>query len=55
MNHFYRDGVGNTVEENSCVFSLMWMHQLPVAIEQDIHTVKLCSNRILKFLTGGAG
>jgi len=22
----YRDGAGNTVEENSSVFSLIWMH-----------------------------
>jgi len=25
----YRDGAGNTVEENSSIFSLIRMHQLP--------------------------
>jgi len=49
----YRDSVDDTVEENSSVFSLIGMHWLPSA--QAMRAVKLCTNKILQFLTGGAG
>jgi len=42
------DGVDNTVEENSSVFYL-------AAVSKGMQTVKLSTNKILQFLTGGAG
>jgi len=50
----YRDSVDNTVEENYSVFSLTWMNAL-VAISKGMRAVKLCTNKILQFLTGRAG
>jgi len=48
----YRDSVDNTVEENSNVFSLIGM-RAPVAVSKGTQAVKLCTNKILQFLTGG--
>ena len=48
------DGVDNTVEENSSVFSLIRMRWLPFA-SKGMQAVTLCTNKILQFLTGGAG
>jgi len=39
----YRDGAGNTVEENSDILSLIRM--------QGMQALKLCSNKILQFLS----
>ena len=46
-SRWYRDSAGNTTEEN---FSLSRI----AAISKGIWAVKLCSNKILQFLTGGA-
>ena len=48
----YRDSVDNTVEKNSSVLS---HPNVPVAITKGVQAVKLCTNKILQFLTGGAG
>jgi len=48
---WYRDGAGNTVEENSGVFS---SQNVLVAVSKGMWVVKLCSNKILQFLTGCA-
>jgi len=50
----YGDSVDNTVEENSSVFSLTNLNVL-VAVSKGMWAVKLCINKILQFLTGGAG
>jgi len=50
---WYRDGVGNTTEENSSIFSLIWMLYLPSA--KGMRAVKLCSDKIIESLTGDAG
>ena len=47
----YRDSVEYTVEENSSIFSVIRMHWLPSA---RAYSVKLCTNKIRQFLTGGA-
>jgi len=39
---WYGDGVGDTVEENSVVFSLI---QVLVAISKGMQAVKFCSNK----------
>jgi len=44
-DRWYGDGAGNTVEENSSVFSL---------ICRGMWAVKFCTNKILQFLTEGA-
>jgi len=41
-----RDSVDSTVEENFSVFIL-------VAVSKSMRAVKLCTNKILQFLTGG--
>jgi len=50
----YGDSVDNTFE-NSSVFSLIQMHWLVVAVSKGMQAVKLCTNKILQFLTGDAG
>ena len=40
----YGDGTGNTIEENSSIFSNL---NALVAISKDIQAVKLCFNKIL--------
>jgi len=47
---WYRDSVDNTVEENSSVFS-----NALVSVSKGMRAVKLCTNKILQFVTGGAG
>jgi len=49
----YGDGAGNSVEENASIFSLI--RSVLVAISKGMRAVKLCSNKILQFLTVGAG
>ena len=49
----YGDSVDNTFE-NSSVFSLIQMHCLVVAVSKGMWAVKLCTNKILQFLTGDA-
>jgi len=44
------DDAGNTVEER-----LLSNANELVAISKGLRAVKLCSNKILQFLTGGAG
>ena len=51
---WYGDSAGNTIHDNSSIFSLVWMHLL-VAVSKGTLAVKLCSNKILQFLFGGAG
>jgi len=47
----YRDSVDNTAEENSSVIPNL---NALVAASNDIRAVKLCTNKMLQFLTGGA-
>jgi len=49
----YGDSVDDTVEENSSV--LPPNANALVAISEGMWAVKLCTNRIICFLTGGAG
>jgi len=42
----------NTVEDHS---SILPNPNALVAVSKGMHTVKLCTNKILQFLTGGAG
>ena len=42
----YGDNIDNTVEENSSIFSQIRIYGMWAA--------KLCTNKILQFLTGGA-
>jgi len=51
----YTAGAGNTVEENSGVFSLNPNALVSVSKVMLALVVKLCSSKILQFLTGGAG
>jgi len=56
LNKRYGDSGGNTVQENSIRVQLM----LPspnklAAISKGMRAVKLCSNKILQFLTVDAG
>ena len=46
----YGDSLDNTIEENSSVFSLPNLNAL-VAVSNGMRAVKLCTNRILEFLT----
>jgi len=55
INLFYGDSVDNTAEENSSVFSLIRMCWLPPARACRMWAVKLCTDKILQFLTVGAG
>jgi len=48
----YNNGVGNTIEENSSIYCIIWI--VLVVISKGMQTVKLCSSKILQFLTGGA-
>jgi len=48
---WYRDSVDNTVEENFGIF-LPNLNAL-VAVSNSTRAVKLCTNKILQFLTGG--
>jgi len=48
----YGDGVGNTTEENSSVFSLIQMHYL---LSARACRQQNCSNKIFQFLTGVVG
>jgi len=50
----YGDNVDNTVEQNSIVFSIIGMRWSTSAIYKGMRAVKLCINKILQFLTGGA-
>jgi len=45
----YGEVIDNTVEKNSSVFTRL------VAVGKGMRAVKLCTNKILHFLTGGAG
>jgi len=45
----YGDIVDNTVEENSSISPVQ------VSVSEGIRAVKLCTNKIFQFLTGGAG
>ena len=49
VNWWYGDDVYNTVEENSSVISLIECEC------KGVRAVKLCTNKILQFVTGGAG
>ena len=49
----YGYGVGNTVEENTSVFYLIRMSWF--AVSKGMLAVKLCTNKILQFLTGSVG
>jgi len=46
-------GNANTIEENSSIFSLI-PNEL-VAVGSGMQAVKFCCNKLLQFLTGGAG
>jgi len=46
----YRDGVGNTTEDNSSVLSNL---TVLVALSKGMQTVKVCCNKILWYLMGG--
>jgi len=48
----YGDSVDNTIEENSSIFSLIQMRWLPSVRAGG--AVKLCTNKILQFLTADA-
>jgi len=48
----YGDSVDNTVDENSGLRRLLFNL---VAVSKGLRAVKLCTNKILQFLTGGAG
>lgn len=48
---WYRNGVDDITEENSSVFSQIWIHSLHQQVRR---VIKLCSNEILWFLTGCA-
>jgi len=50
----YGDSVDNTVEENSNIFSIIQMCWVPSARACG-QSVKLCTKKILQFLTGGTG
>jgi len=43
--------IGNTVEENSAFFSELIVL---ISINKGMQSLKLCFNKILKFITGGA-
>jgi len=51
---WYTNGASNTVEENSSSSVFPNLNVL-VAVSKGMRAVKLCSNKILQFLTGGAG
>jgi len=44
----------NTVLANYGIFCLVWLNPL-VVVSKDMWAVKLCSNKVLQFLTVGAG
>jgi len=48
ITRWYGDGAGNTVEENSSVFSLF-------LVSKGMWAVKLCSNKILQFFNDSNG
>ena len=47
----YGDSRDNTLRENSSVFCLIQTHWLLSA--KDMHAEKLCTNKVLQFVTGG--
>ena len=51
----YRDGVDNTVDENSSAFCLIRMANVLVAVSNDMRAANFCTNKTLQFLSGGAG
>ena len=48
----YGDSADNAVDENSSVFSLI---EALVALSKGMRAGRLCTNKILQFLAGGAG
>jgi len=50
----YGESANNTAEENSSVFPLIQMHWLP-AISKGMWALKLCTSKILQYLTEVAG
>jgi len=53
LNSGYGDSVDNTVEENSSV-PFPYLNSL-VSVSKGMRAVNLFTNKILQFLTGGAG
>jgi len=51
----YGDSEDNTVDENSGLRRLLFNPNALVAVSKGLRAVKLCTNKILQFLTGGAG